>query len=147
MGKSNTYFSPQLQASIECQLLCAKKDKNKALYMIDDEQLFCLEVFFIHQVFIFKIRLLLCCEGYIARREEQFSLALFPCYIPQSGRQAHEPTLHMSMYMVPELNNGLKFSTTIKCQVLTIQLTEEFYYNTEATNFLKFVKCLPWLQK
>ena len=40
MGKSNTYFFPlALGYSIECQLLCLQKDKNKAPYMIDDVQL------------------------------------------------------------------------------------------------------------
>ena len=48
--------------------------------------------------------------------------------------------------MLPELNNGLKFKT-IKCQALTIQITEEFYYNTEATNFLKFCKVSPLASK
>ena len=41
MGKSNTYFPPLAlgYTSIECQLLCLQKDKNKAPYMIDDVQL------------------------------------------------------------------------------------------------------------
>ena len=40
MGKSNIYYFPlALAYSIECQLLCLQKDKNKAPYMIDDVQL------------------------------------------------------------------------------------------------------------